>query len=241
MCAKLTWDSVGILWDTPGLTWDGDAPSPKKMPNVKAIIDFTGYAAADLAPVAQMIHDKMTLNAATFTAPPTTMAALQTLINSFNTKLAAKASRATADVIAFNVARHDLEVALGHLGNYVNTVANGDPVIVEKSGFPFYETARPADFAPPAAPSDLRLRAGDLSGEIVARYRPARENSINEVQKCTGDPAVEANWEHAGMFRGGKATIGSLTPGGLVWIRVRTCGLKGVMGAWSDPAQIRVV
>ena len=43
------------------------------------------------------------------------------------------------------------------------------------------------------------------------------------------------------LFGGGKATIGSLTPGVLVWIRVRTCGLKGVMGAWSDPAQIRVV
>ena len=58
---------------------------------------------------------------------------------------------------------------------------------------------------------------------------------------ATGDPALEANWEHAGMFGGGKATIGSLTPGTLVRIRVRTCGLKGVMGAWSDPAQIRVV
>jgi hypothetical protein len=81
----------------------------------------------------------------------------------------------------------------------------------------------------------LRLRHGDLSGEIVARYRPDRQHSMNEVQKCTGDPAVEANWTHAGMFGGGKATIGSLTSGALVWIRVRTCGLKGLMGAWSDP------
>ena len=64
---------------------------------------------------------------------------------------------------------------------------------------------------------------------------------MNEVQKATGDPAVEANWDHAGMFGGGKATIGSLTPGALIWIRVRTCGLKGVMGAWSDPAKIIVV
>ena len=64
---------------------------------------------------------------------------------------------------------------------------------------------------------------------------------MNEVQKCTGDPTVEANWQHAGMFGGGKATIASLTPGALVWIRVRTCGLQGLMGAWSDPAQIRVV
>jgi hypothetical protein len=241
VCAKLTYDA-GWRYDTPGLLWDGDAPStPKKMPITKAVIDFTPYTAADLAPIAQQIHDKMTLNAATFPAPPTTMAALQTLVTTFSTKLAAKASRATADIIAFNVARHDLEVALGHLGNYVNTVANGDPVIVEKSGFPSYQTGQPADPTPPAAPSDLRLRAGDLSGEIVARYRPAREKSFNEVQKCTGDPAVEANWEHAAMVGGGKATIGSLTPGALIWIRVRTCGLKGVMGAWSDPAQIRVV
>ena len=211
------------------------------MSNVKAIIDFSGYAAAALAPAAQTIHDKMTTNAATFSASPVSMAALATLISTFNTKLAAKVSRATADVIAFNVARHNLEVALGDIGNYVNTVADGSPVIVEKSGFPSYETARPADPGAPAAPGDLRLRHGDLSGEIVARYRPARQRSVNEVQKCTGDPTVEANWQHAGMFGGGKATIGSLTPGALVWIRVRTCGLKGVMGAWSDPAQIRVV
>jgi hypothetical protein len=211
------------------------------MPNVKAIIDFSGYAAADLAPTAQQIHDKMTTNAATFTAPPVTMTALATLITTFNAKLAAKASRATADVIAFNVARHDLEVALGDLGGYVNTVANGDASKVEKSGFPSYETGQPADPNPPAAPADVRVRHGDLSGEIVIRYRPARQHSMNEVQKCTGDPAVEANWQHAGMFGGGKATIGSLTPGALLWIRVRTCGLKGVMGAWSDPAQIRVV
>ena len=109
-------------------------------------------------------------------------------------------------------------MALGHLGNYVNTVANGDPVIVEKSGFPSYETGQPADTSAPAAPSDVRLRHGDLSEEIVIRYRPARPKSMNEVQKCLGDPTVEANWIHAGMFGGGKATLGSLTPGALVWI-----------------------
>jgi hypothetical protein len=113
--------------------------------------------------------------------------------------------------------------------------------LVEQSGFPAYALSRPAQLGPPAAPGNLRLRAGDLSGAIVARYRPTRENTMNEVQKATGDPAVEANWAHAGMLRGGKATLTGLTPGALIWIRVRTCGLKGVMGAWSDPAQIRVV
>jgi hypothetical protein len=43
-----------------------------------------------------------------------------------------------------------------------------------------------------------------------------------------------ANWQHAGMFSG-------IAPGTTVWVRVRTAGLKGVMGAWSDPAKIIVV
>lgn len=31
------------------------------------------------------------------------------------------------------------------------------------------------------------------------------------------------------------------TPGSILWVRVRTVGLGGVMGGWSDPAQIRVL
>jgi hypothetical protein len=56
------------------------------------------------------------------------------------------------------------------------------------------------------------------------------------------DPLVHRNIAaERAAFGGGKATIGSLTPGAWVWFHVRTCGLKGVMGTWSDPAQIRVV
>ena len=34
---------------------------------------------------------------------------------------------------------------------------------------------------------------------------------------------------------------GSLTPGWTLWVRVRTVGLKAIMGAWSDPAKIFVI
>ena len=170
------------------------------------------------------------------------MAALATLIGTFNTTLAAKASRATAATIAFNIARHELEVALAALGGYVNQVAKGDAAIVEKSGVPSYDTAHAApDTAPPAAPTELRLRQGDLSGQVVARYHPDRQKSMNEAQTCTGDPNTEANWHFAGMFSGGKATLAGLAPGTNLWVRVRTAGIKGVMGAWSDPARIMVV
>ncbi len=35
--------------------------------------------------------------------------------------------------------------------------------------------------------------------------------------------------------------VGGIAPGTTVWVRVRTCGTGGVMGAWSDPAKIVVV
>src|SRR4051812_22451631 len=166
----------------------------------KAIIDFSGYTGPELTPVAQMIHDQMTANAVSFDSPPLTMAELQADITAFDSALMKKATGAYADTVAFNIARHELESALADLGNFVNTVASGDAMLVEKSGFPNYETGRTPDFNPPAAPENLRLRQGDLSGTLVARYRPARARSINEVQTNLGDPNTAADWKPAGMF-----------------------------------------
>ena len=159
----------------------------------------------------------------------------------FLAKLAARASSSSTDVIAATVARHELEGELSDLGNYVNIVAGGDPVIVDASGFPSYSTTCVPDLSAPAAPTDLRLRQGDLSGSAIARYQADRSNSMNQVQSCIGDPNVEPNWKDAGMFSGGKATISGIAPGTNLWVRVRTAGLKGIMGAWSDPAKIMVI
>ncbi len=241
MPTPLTWDNPSLAFDA-GFTWDGvTASRSKTMNNTKAIIDFSGYTAAELGPVAQCIHDKLAANAASFVNPPITLVALQTLITTYDAKLVARASRATADTIAFNEARAALELALGPLGNFVNIVAKGDSMLVDKSGFPFYTTGHTPDTSPPAAPADVRLRQGDLPGTILARYKPDRPQSTNEVQVATGDPNIEANWTTKGIFQGGRAELGGFTPGVIVWIRVRTVGLKGVMGAWSDPAQIRVL
>ena len=211
--------------------------------NTKANIDFTQYMAAELNPVAQTIHDQMTANAVTFPTPSVSMASLQTLITTFNAKLAARASRASADVLAFNLARHDLEVALHDLGVYVNFIAKGDATIVEKSGFPSYQFGggvTPALSAIPAAPQNVKVRAGDLSGSFVARCKPERTPSFNVAQICTGDPNVEANWHTVMQFSGGKVTISGIAPGTTVWVRIATVGAGGQLGAWSDPAKIVV-
>ena len=240
MPAFLTYDSPGVAYDS-GFFWDQLAPaSNSKRMNTKAITDFSKYKDAEMGPTAQFIHDQMTANAATFAAPPVAMATLEAQVTTYNTKLGAKASRATADRIAFDTARATLETTLGKLGNYVNGVAQGDAMTVEKSGFPSYGTARPSVSGPPPAPTNLRLSKGSLSGSVKVRYQAAQQPSTNEVQANTGNPNTEADWHTVGIFKGLSGEIAAQTPGARLWVRVRTVGNKGVMGAWSDPAEIIV-
>ncbi len=105
---------------------------------------------------------------------------------------------------------------------------------------PSYATGATPDYSAPGAPENVVIRQGDVSGEIVARYRPQRSRSMNEVQTCTGDPTVEANWKTYGIFNDGKATLEGFTPASTVYLRVRTAGLKGVVGDWSDAVKIIV-
>jgi hypothetical protein len=238
----LRWNTPAFVWNAPGVVWNGvEKPTKTAMPKVKAVVDFTTYPAPELTPVATMIHDKMLENVAIFVTPQVAMTVLKTAIDDYMAKLAARASNADSDEVAFFVARHALEADLAELGHYVNGLAKGDPVIVDASGFPSYSTARTPDYSAPAAPTNVRVRQGDVSGQWIMRYKPDRDKSMNEIQQCLSDPNVEANWTRVGMFGGGKAQNGGYAPGTTIWLRARTCGLQGIMGAWSDPAKIMVV
>jgi hypothetical protein len=43
---------------------------------------------------------------------------------------------------------------------------------------------------------------------------------------------VEANWKSVGLFNGGKAYFSNIVPGTLIWVRIRTYGLKNIAGDW---------
>ena len=248
MAKSLFWSSPSFVWNKKGVVWNGMEPDQKTMKKTKAIINFTIYGDAELAPTAQTIHDKMITNVATFVVAPLTLAvlqallaALQTLINTYAQALAKKASRASDDILAFNVARHDLEGALSDLGGTVNHVAQGDPVIVGLSGFPSYGGASALPNATRQAPDNLRLAHGDLSTTVKAHYHPDGQHTMNEVQTTTGDPNNEAGWVTAGFFGGGKALLTGLTVGTTLWVRVRTRLSNNTFSPWSDPAKITVI
>jgi hypothetical protein len=111
-------------------------------------------------------------------------------------------------------------------------------VIVESADCPFEASVQPARRL---FPTNVRLRHGELSGSVLIRFTPARAKSFNQLQTCTGDRNVEANWHDAAFFPGGRFLSTGHTSATSVWFRLRTAGLDGVMGAWSDPAKIIVV
>lgn len=89
----------------PGLDQNGWADRPNAAMKIKAIINFDAYGTAELKPVAQRIHGQMTEHAADFPEPSVTMAELDELITDYSEKLVARSSRATADILAFQMAR----------------------------------------------------------------------------------------------------------------------------------------
>ncbi len=211
------------------------------MSKIKVIIDFTDYTTNELLALARTIHERFAQHADIFPDSMVPVEALGVLVEDYAQKIMDRQTGASADVLALKQARTALEWALRGLGTYVNTVARGQALIVEKSGFPSFATARTRDFSPPAAPTNLRLRHLTLPGSVLARYVPPRRRGANEVQVTTGDPNDESAWQTHGFYPGGIAELTGQTPGVVIWVRVRAVGLRGVMGSWSDPAQIRVL
>jgi hypothetical protein len=141
---------------------------------------------------------------------------------------------------AKNNARTALEDALAQLGTFVNLKALGDQATIDLSGFPSYTTDRVQSHSGVTfIPLNVRWEDGTVSGQEILRWKGDGSRSNYEVQTCTGDPGIEANWTYRGSFSGGRAVIDGATPGTILWGRCRKIGTGGEVGNWSDPAQIR--
>jgi hypothetical protein len=186
----------------------------------KVITDFGGYAGSVLAGYHSANHPR---RHGSDHGPVPEMPAHDGGVRRANRDLQAgvnkESEQAIADTNAFNVGRAALEVD-GHaaIGGCVNTVAKGNETIILSTGFPYYETGSSPDYSAPKAPTNLVLHQGDNTGEAVARYRPKRRNSMNEVQPAPAN--VEANWKTVGTFSGGKATLTGIIPGTIIWVRI---------------------
>ncbi len=170
------------------------------MSYAKAVVDFSRELDGDLDGIATAVHKQMLVaNAATFTGPPFTAVAFKALIDAWDEALADSLKGGTDRTTVKRNARVALEDALAQLGSFVNLKALGDQVTIDLSGFPSYTTDRVQSHSGVTfIPQNVRWEDGTVSGQEILRWKGDGSRSMYEVQTCTGDPGVEANWSYRG-------------------------------------------
>ena len=127
-----------------------------------AITDFSRLTEDEIGPTFTIIKNQLTLNAATFPALPVAMIVFGPQIVAY-TDILGKDEYAgkAADLAA---ARLTVETSARKNGIYVNGIANGDLVILEKSGYPL---AKPHVPVGPLAKSTLKVNSTENPGEFA--------------------------------------------------------------------------
>jgi hypothetical protein len=235
-------DQIPVLRMDEGHFMDEpDGPQPRTNTMAKVKLELDGLDPDGLTGKGDAVKAAMTGNANFPNAGPlltklgTDLAAAKAKI--ITQKNAAKA--ATDATIDRDNALAVVRLDLVNIGSHVQEVSSGSAVIIETAGLGV--KAKGAPIGQLAQVSGLSLTAGDNPGEVDSHWNPVYGRMSYDLARCTGDPAVEANWQNLGSISGSKKTFKNQTSGTRVWFRVRAKAPKEEFdGAWSQPATIIV-
>lgn len=204
-------------------------------------LNLNNITAQGLIADAKKYKTAMTGNAH-FPDPKPTLANYGTLITTAENTLdacnVAQAAAQAATLAKDNAiqALHDGTITLGAS---VQSASEGDAAIIATADMAV--KAAPTPTGPLPQVENLALAAGDNPGEVDAQWNPVKGKSVYVLQKCTGDPAVEANWAGLKNSSPSKTAVFGLTSGSRLWIRVRAeAADESNHGPWSQPATIIV-
>ena len=165
---------------------------------------------------------KMTGNPA-FVAPVPPLAGITTGLDDLEAKAAKALHGSKEDKTVRDVAFGKSRRQARQLATFVQLTADGDIETLLSSGFSAAGGRGPV--VPVNQPLNVRLRQGANSGELEIRFKRHGRNSLTfDVQHGASPngpfvdhPSVTAT----------RATIAQLTPGTVVWVRVRANGAGG--------------
>jgi hypothetical protein len=184
---------------------------------------------ADLVIYAQVIHNAMAANAATFPAPDPPLSVLQADIDDLKNKEAAVKSVGVGGATRRNSSQRALSADLKRACAYVEGIAAADP---EKAAL-------------------IAAQAGMALWSVPARNKPGlvaksgRVSGVLNVITTAVNGATGYQWQHS--LDGGKTwidmpattkaqtTLSGLTPKTTVWFRVRALVRKTGLTDWSQP------
>jgi hypothetical protein len=201
---------------------------------IKLNTGFSDYSADGLAHLGETVAENLPTIAifATLTPTPAQIdAAAQGLRSAIAMKGPGRAQ-------AINAAFDDLAELLGAVATNAPQVAGVNDTQLAEIGLPIAKTPTRATAAPDVC-ENLRLKHGQMPGEVLARCQPPPGN----IRTYDGEWSLDPNnleWTEGGIFPNSRAfKFDGLPRGKDVWVRVRARNTVGA-GAWSDPATIMV-
>lgn len=164
------------------------------MKHHKALINFSRVRDNDLTEVSQTIVSKMSKNE-DYPNPTPSLNVVQASIKAYADALIKCQGGTKEDVAVKNEKRKVLELNLTHLGNYVNSVAEGNLVKLDRSGFPLSKIPESVGFLP--APETFKVTDGENPGEVYYEMK-ANKRAHGYIVISALVPAPENNEEWHG-------------------------------------------
>jgi hypothetical protein len=145
--------------------------------------------------------------------------ALEEAINAYD------ANPGPGELLDRNLAAESVKGLYTDLGSYVQAVSNGDLEIIKTSGLLVRKSPSPIGELP--APQDLTARTTAYRGRLETSWKGVRGRSVYELQICTGDTKVEANWSLYALTTKNRHTADGLESDKVYFFRVIARGAAG--------------
>ncbi|MEI6055473.1 MAG: hypothetical protein WCR55_05360 [Lentisphaerota bacterium] len=180
------------------------------MKHQKALTNLSKVKDNDLAEMSQTIVSKMTKNA-DYPNPTPALTVVDAAVKAYTNALIKCDGGTKEDTAVKNEKRLTLEGHLTHLGNYVNLVAEGDLVKLDRSGFPLSKLPEPVGFLP--APEKFIVTDGENPGEVYYEMKPnKRAHGYIFIYALVPAPEKLEDW-HAKTSSNAKGWVGGLSSG----------------------------
>jgi hypothetical protein len=165
-----------------------------------------------------------------YPTPTLALTAISTALASFITKVQEAMTGGVLATAARNSARRVLLALVRQLAAYVQLTANGDLNILLSSGFDAVKARSPV--AAVRTPLNLRITQGEMSGELLLRFKRNGANSTSFSVQYAENP--DGPWTDQPPITKGRTSIKGLTAGKMYWVRVRANGAGG-SSEWTAP------
>jgi hypothetical protein len=207
------------------------------MKNTKtiALLNFSNVSDDKTRTIAQNVHRSM-LNNAYFPNPMVDMKTFGANVEKYVTSIPTKEMRNSELAAIKNQNKAVVVNDLTVLRNYVNSIANGNRVILTTSGFDITpETkAKPAENT---TPTEIKIKQGDFNGSVMLSCKAQKSAAAYDARAKNGT----LTWsEPVSSTKSSKIMIKDLIPGHIYEFQMRTLGTAG-NSEWSNSISMMVV